>query len=176
MNIGEITRKMIESSRGNHRDINHFLKVCAYARAIGLAEGLEARTQRVLEIAAVLHDIACPLCREKYGQAAGHLQEVESPALLADFLADAGLTEAEYRRVVFLVSHHHTCEGVEGLDWRILLEADYLVNADEGNASAEAIRRARERVFRTPTGIALLESVFQDRLNAPEKGEAPYGY
>ena len=152
------------------------MKVYAYARTIGLAEGLDPETQRILEIAAVLHDIACPLCREKYGQAAGRLQEVESPALLAEFLTGAGLTEAEYKRVAFLVSHHHTWQGVEGADWQILLEADYLVNADEGNASQEALRQTRERLFRTPTGIALLESVYQKRLSGEEAREVPHGY
>ena len=32
----------------------------------------------ILEIAAIVHDIACPLCREKYGRADGYLQEQES--------------------------------------------------------------------------------------------------
>ena len=29
--------------------------------------------------------------------------------------------------------HHHTYSKVEGIDWRILLESDYLVNAYEGS-------------------------------------------
>lgn len=164
MQTGEFIRKMIDFYRGDRRDINHFLKVYAFAKAIGECEGLDARTQRILEIAAVVHDIACPLCREKYGSANGHLQEAESPALLADFLADMGLSDAERERIAFLVSHHHTYEGVDGPDWQILLEADYLVNADEGNAPAAAVRRMRAEVFRTPTGIALLDSACRRQL------------
>ena len=164
MNSGEYVRKMIDFYRGNRRDINHFLKVYGFARTIGECEGLDAATQRVLESAAIVHDIACPLCREKYGHADGKLQERESPALLADFLAGTGLSPAEEARIVFLVSHHHTYAGVDGPDWQILLEADYLVNADEGNAAAAAIGRMRDQVFRTATGKALLESVYRDAL------------
>lgn len=48
----------------------HFLKVHQYARLIGRLEHLEKREQDILEVAAIVHDIACPMCREKYGHCA----------------------------------------------------------------------------------------------------------
>lgn len=167
MNIAATTAKMIAFYRGNHHDINHFLKVHAYARTIGELEGLDPATQRTLELAAVIHDIACPLCREKYGSADGRKQELESPALVEAFLADLDVPEETARRVNFLVSHHHTYTGVDGPDYQILLEADYLVNADEGKQSPAAIRAARNRFFRTAAGTALLNSIyFPEESNA----------
>ena len=160
MNIAAATAKMIAFYRGNHHDINHFLKVHAYARTIGELEGLDPATQRTLELAAVIHDIACPLCREKYGSADGRKQELESPALVEAFLADLDVPEETARRVNFLVSHHHTYTGVDGPDYQILLEADYLVNADEGQASKEAIRNAEKQFFVTKTGKELLHSIY----------------
>ena len=65
MDIAEIVEKMIGLSDGNVEDINHFMKVWAYARTIGKKEWVEMRSQYILEAAAVIHDIACPLCREK---------------------------------------------------------------------------------------------------------------
>lgn len=65
MLISHIAQKMIRESHGNLHDINHFLKVYAYARTIGVSEGLDPAAQTVLEAAALLHDIACPLCRGK---------------------------------------------------------------------------------------------------------------
>ena len=62
-------------------------------------------------------------------------------------------------RVVYLVGHHHTYSEVDGIDYQILLEADYLVNADEANYSQEKIRGAMERLFKTATGTALLKSI-----------------
>ena len=44
------------------------------------------RSQYILEAAAVIHDIACPLCREKYGNADGKHQEAESEPLVRAFL------------------------------------------------------------------------------------------
>ena len=67
MTISEIMKKMILYSNGNTHDINHFMKVYGYAKMIGECEHLAAKEQKILEIAAILHDIACPLCREKYG-------------------------------------------------------------------------------------------------------------
>ena len=62
MQIEEIMKKMIDLAAGNHHDINHFMKVHSFARTIGRMEGLDEETQYVLEAAAIVHDIACPLC------------------------------------------------------------------------------------------------------------------
>ena len=58
------------------------------------------------------------------------------------------------------MGHHHTPDGVDGPDYQILLEADYLVNADEAGYPPENIRRTLHTLFRTPTGCALLRSVY----------------
>lgn len=51
---------MIEFYKGSRHDVNHFLKVWVMAKTIGELEGLDSRTQQVLELTAVIHDIACP--------------------------------------------------------------------------------------------------------------------
>ena len=53
MIVSTAIQKMIGFYRGNHHDINHFLKVWAMAKTIGELEGLDAHTQEVLELAAV---------------------------------------------------------------------------------------------------------------------------
>ncbi len=149
MNFGELTKKMIEFYNGNLHDINHFLKVYVYAKTIGECEGLDELTQMSVEAAAIVHDIACPLCREKYDHADGAHQEQEGPALAIQFLKGSGLPQACVGRVVYLVGHHHTPEKVDGPDYQILLEADYLVNGQTLNT-----------MFKTSTGKALLQSVY----------------
>ena len=160
MTISRILVKMIDYSAGNRKDIKHLMKVHSYARIIGKGEGLSEELQKITEIAAIVHDIACPLCRNKYGNTNGKYQEAEGPALTESFLADTGLTREEIARIAYLVGHHHTYEGVEGLDYQILLEADYLVNADESGYSRENILHMRDTVFQTKTGTALLESIY----------------
>ena len=153
-------KAMIEYSEGNLHDIAHFIKVHSFARTIGLLEGLDDLTQMTLEIAAIVHDIACPLCREKYGNTNGKHQQEEGMILAAEFLKDKGLEQDMIDRIVYLVGHHHTFTGVNGMDYQILLEADYLVNADESNYSAEGKKNFMEKVFRTETGKALMKEMY----------------
>lgn len=160
MIVSEITTKMIEYSKGNIHDINHFMKVYAYAKIIGECEELDKNTQTELEVSAIVHDIACPLCREKYGNTNGKYQEKEGEILVAEFLKDTGYSEEFINRVIFLVGHHHTFNDIIGLDYQILVEADYIVNADESNYSKANINNTMEKIFKTPTGIALLKSIY----------------
>lgn len=160
MIVSEITTKMIEYSKGNLHDINHFMKVYAYAKIIGECEKLDKNTQTALEVAAVVHDIACPLCREKYGNTNGKYQEKEGEILVTEFLKDTGYSEEFINRIIFLVGHHHTLKDITGLDYQILIEADYIVNADESNYSKAGINITMEKIFKTPTGITLLKSIY----------------
>ena len=160
MIVSTAIQKMIEFYKGNLHDINHFLKVWAMAKTIGEMEGLDAHAREVLELTAVVHDIACPLCRKKYGSASGRNQELESPPLVEAFFADLPADQSDVDRISWLVAHHHTYTNVDGLEHRILLEADFLVNADEGGSSRAAIEAFRTNVFRTAAGLKLLDSIY----------------
>lgn len=161
--IEEIEEAMILYTKGNKikHDVAHFLKVHQYARLIGKLEHLEKREQDILEVAAIVHDIACPMCREKYGHCAGNLQEKEGPVLVKEVLKDFSLDHAFVERVCYLVGHHHTYQDVDGLDYQILLEADFLVNADESNLKKEAIEKMKINVFKTKTGKELLNHIYE---------------
>ena len=160
MKIAAAIEKMTDFYKGNIHDIYHFLKVWAFAKNIGEAEGLDPKTQETLEMAAVVHDIACPLCRQKYGNANGKYQELESPPLVEDFFAGMPVERDMAERISWLVAHHHTYTHVDGLDYQILLEADFLVNADEGGLARAAIENMRQSVFRTGAGVRLLDSIY----------------
>ena len=164
MIVAAATQKMIDFYKGNIHDIDHFLKVWAMAKTIGELEALEPHTQEVLELAAVVHDIACPLCREKYGNTNGKNQERESPPLVEAFFKDLPVEQADVERISWLVAHHHTYTNVEGLDYQILLEADFLVNAGESCYARSVIDSFRQRVFRTSAGIQLLDSMYRSAL------------
>ena len=99
--------KMIDFYQGNLRDIEHFLKVWAYAKTIGEQESVDENTQGILELAAVVHDISCPLCREKYGNTNGKNQELESEPLVKEFFEGMPVSEQKVERIIWLVTHHH---------------------------------------------------------------------
>ena len=160
MTVSLAISKMIEFYNGNLSDISHFLKVWAFAKTIGEREQLPAQMQETLELAAVVHDIACPLCRRKYGNTNGKNQERESAPLVEAFFASMPAGGADTERVSWLVSHHHTNDDVDGPDHQILLEADFLVNADEGAYTRAAIEKARQHIFRTDTGTGFLDCMY----------------
>ena len=158
--VAQAVAKMVEFYNGNTHYVCHFIKVHSYAATIGRLEGLDEETLTTLELAAIVHDIAIPLCREKYGSADGKHQEQEGPALARKFMQELGVDEKRTQRVEYMVGHHHTYTNVDGVDMRILLEADFLVNADEGHCSREAIEDARKNFFRTAAGTRLLDSMY----------------
>ena len=160
MTIPQLTEKMIAFSKGDIHDIDHFMKVWGYAKTIGELEALDEGTQFTLELAALTHDIACPLCREKYGSSIWAKQEEEGGPMVRNFLADTALSPAIIDRVAYLVGHHHTLTGVEGADYQILIEADYMVNAAEKGLGKAEIAAFVAEHFRTKSGIALIKSVF----------------
>lgn len=160
MKIAEFMEKMIVFSKENLHDIDHFMKVWAYAKTIGELENIDDETQYILEIAALTHDIACPLCREKYGNTNGKYQEEEGAWLVKDFLADMGLTSVQIERVAYLVGHHHTFQRIDGLDYQILIEADFIVNAAESAYSKENIANFAETIMRTNSAKRITAEVF----------------
>lgn len=162
MIVSMTIEKMVAFSEGNLHDIDHFLKVWAMAKTIGELETLDGHTQEVLELSAVVHDIACPQCREKYGNTNGKNQERESPPLIEAFFADLPVSRSDVARISWLAAHHHTYTNVGGMDHQILLEADFLANAGESGCSRAAIENARRRVFRTGTGLRLLERMYPE--------------
>ena len=160
MTIAQIMEKMIAFSEGNIHDIDHLIRVWTYARTIGELEGLDTETQYILEVAAITHDIACPLCREKYGNTNGKYQEAEGAPMVAAFLSDTGMTAAQIEQVKFLVGHHHMFSDIEGADYQILVEADYIANASENGYDAKNIENFLNRIVKTSAGKKLIESIF----------------
>lgn len=158
--VNDILLKMIRESGKHLRDTAHLLKVYAFAKAIGEKELSDASSLALLETAAILHDIACPSLREKFGRADGRLQEAHSSPLVREFLSEFGLPEVFVNRVDEIISNHHTVNIDLGIEHAILLEADFLVNADEGRADSAQIETALNTFYQTETGKSLLKSMY----------------
>ena len=161
MTISQIINKMIVFSEGNIHDIDHFIRVWAYAKTIAELEQLDGETQYILEVAAITHDIACPLCREKYGNTNGKHQEEEGVPMAEAFLNDAGMSADQMERIKYLVGHHHTLSGIVGMDYQILVEADYIANASENGYDRKNIDSFLNRIVKTSTGKQLINSMFR---------------
>lgn len=157
----KLIEKMIEYYAGDPKRVQHFLKVYEFAKLIGESESLDEETMYVLRTAAIVHDIGIKISEEKYGSSNGKYQEKEGPAVAEPMLLALGYDEAVIDRVLFLIAHHHTYNKIEGLDYQILVEADFLVNLFEDGSSRKAAEKVRKNIFKTKTGIKYLENLFQ---------------
>lgn len=155
-----LTERMIEFDAGSPGRIQHFLKVHAFAKMIGEKEGLKGEALETLEAAALVHDIGIGPALEKYGSSNGPLQEKEGAPLAGKMLKETGFTEAQAERVRYLTGHHHTYSDIDGIDYQILVEADFLVNIYESQYSDEKRRNVFEHIFRTEYGKWLFTRQF----------------
>lgn len=158
--VHRVLEEMIRFDAGDPRRIQHFLKVWGFAKWIGENEGLDAQTQCILEVTALVHDIGIHPAEQKYGRCDGKLQEQEGPAPARQLLQALDADDALIDRVCYLVGHHHTYHEIQGLDYQILVEADFLVNLYEDGVSADAVQAALTRVFRTASGTQLCRQMF----------------
>ena len=151
---------MMEHEAPDAEGIQHLLKVHEFARLIGRMEGLPAGLQETLEAAAVVHDIGIHPARQKYGRSDGPLQEKEGPAPARALLSRLGWDPAVIERVAYLVGRHHTYTDIDGVDYQILVEADFLVNLFENDEPPQARQAVYRRVFRTESGKRLFRAMF----------------
>lgn len=152
--------EMFKFFAGNPQQIQHLVKVHSFSRLIGLGEKLDTETQEVLEIAAIVHDIGIKPSLEKYGSALGTQQELEGPPIAKEMLESLGYSQKIIDRVCFLVGHHHTYSDIDGLDYQILVEADFLVNIFEGKMSDSAAKATLKNIFKTASGIEYFRLMF----------------
>ncbi|SEP10786.1 HD domain-containing protein [Propionispora vibrioides] len=153
-------QKMITYFDGDTRRINHALKVYGFAKCIAENEGLPAPSLEIVELSAVLHDIGIKVSEAKYNSSAGPYQEKEGPAVAGELLADLKLPQPVWERIAYLIGHHHTYSAIDGQDFQILVEADFLVNIEEDRLTKPQIESIYHKYFKTPTGRALLSSMF----------------
>lgn len=158
--LDDLFMDMIAYYDGDPKRIQHFTKVHSYARLIGIGEELDDASLFILEAAAYTHDIGIRVAEEKYGRCDGKLQDQEGPIIAQKMLSQLGFENYIVERICFLIGHHHTYDNIDGLDYQILVEADFLVNLYEDDAGNRAIDKAYKRIFKTETGKKIFRLMF----------------
>lgn len=80
---------------------------------------------------AYLHDIGIHEAERRHGSSAGPFQEIEGPPIARRLLEELAAPPALVAAVERIVGLHHTPGGVDAPEFRILWDADALVNFDE---------------------------------------------
>lgn len=86
-----------------------------------------------------------------------HFCKVHSYAKL---IAETEHADDVSERVQYLIAHHHTYDNIDGMDYQILVEADFLVNIMEDNLSKEAAQHAYDSIFKTECGKKICREMF----------------
>lgn len=158
--LNKLFMEMVKYYSEDPARIQHFVKVHAFAKRIGEMEHLEERTLQILEAAAYVHDIGIRPALEKYGSCTGKLQEQEGPAVAEEMLEGLGFDQELIQRVCYLVGHHHTYANPDGMDYQILIEADFLVNLYEEQKDRQTASEVCEKIFRTDSGRQICKEMF----------------
>lgn len=151
---------MYEYMEGDIKRINHFMKVHGYAAVIGKVEGLDNRTQEILEATAYVHDIGIKNSEIKYGSSSGYYQQIEGPGEAEKLLKKVGYDDEFIERVKYLVSRHHKYANIDGIDCQILIEADFIVNTYEDEIKKETINDIYNKIFKTDAGKEIMRRLY----------------
>jgi len=143
----------------DQRRVDHALQVTRYAQE--LLAYIEADPVLTLT-SAYLHDIGIPEAERKHGSSAGKWQELEGPTVTRHLLAGLGAEPAFIEQVADIVGNHHTFCGVNSPEFRILWDADALVNfaALLPTKNAEQAESILKQHMVTEPGFQLARKIF----------------
>jgi len=151
---------MIEYYSGYPKQIQHFIKVEAFASMIAEKEAVDRESAICISILGYIHDIGIKLALKKYNSSNGKYQEELGKEPSYKMVIDKGFSEEMAKRVSYVVAHHHTFSNIDNIEYQILVEADALVNIYEDNIAQEQIQSIKSKVFKTKAGISLLNQIY----------------
>ena len=158
--IAKVALAMMQRNCGDTKRIEHTLKVYGYAQLLGIAESLNEKTLEILELTALLHDIGIHVAEKKYGKSTSHYQEKEGPPVAREILTSLDFEPETVDRVCFIISKHHTFTAVDGIDFQLLVEADFLVNSSEDHMNDNQITHFAKNIFKSESGFMYLKLLF----------------
>ena len=156
----KVLEKMIEYFGADTQRINHALKVYSFSGCIARSEMLSEEELLIIDVSAILHDIGIKEAEKKYNSCIGKYQEKEGPVVAQTLLSEFGFNNEVLDRIYFIIGNHHTYSKIDGIDFQILVEADFLVNIFEDKISMDAVKTIRKKYFKTQSGISILESMY----------------
>ena len=152
---GPLVSRLIQAVKrefgSDRKRLTHALAVLTHAKGI-LRE--ETGDPRVVQAAALLHDIGIQEAERKHGSAAARYQEIEGPPLARRILVEIGLDEATTEHVCRIVGSHHSAQDIDSPEFRVVWDADWLLNLPEEfpEHTADQLKPVVERLFKTEAG------------------------
>lgn len=114
----------------------------------------ESASPRVVLAASLLHDIGIVEAERKHGSSSAKYQEIEGPPIAKRIMQDLGLDVETVDHVCRIVGSHHSAKEIDTPEFRVVWDADWLVNIPEElqDADGETLQEKIDQIFRTGTG------------------------
>ena len=159
----KIAIEMKKYFKADFKRIGHATKVARYAERIGKLEG---GNLSVILAAAYLHDIGIHEAERKYQSTAAKYQEQEGPPIARSIMIKLGAKEELIDEVCDIVGHHHHPRPDETKNFKVLYDADLIVNLEEKQQESpidkQRLNEIFEKSFLTLPGRELAEEVFKE--------------
>ncbi|MDR1721451.1 MAG: HD domain-containing protein [Methanobrevibacter sp.] len=159
--FAKVIKEMIDFFGNDTRRIVHSLKVFSYTQTIAELEGIDEEQREIAIVVAILHDIGIKIAEEKYGSCTAKQQEEEGPIVAENILKQLNFSNKFIERVKYIIAHHHHPSESEDMDFRLIIEADYLVNLEEGDIPLKHLDNIIDKHFRTKTGKDIALTMFK---------------
>lgn len=155
----ELVDLMVRQFGDDTRRINHALNVLYYAEQISVNMKVD---HLVVGAAATLHDIGIQEAERKHGSSAGNYQELEGPPIARRIMQSVNITPEMIEHVCRIVGSHHSARDIDTPEFRVVWDADWLVNIPEEfpGYSREKLADLVDKVFKTESGRKLAENLF----------------
>lgn len=146
--------------KSDFKRIGHSAKVARYAeRLVHEEKGDPA----VALSAAYLHDIGSKQAETKHDSADAVFQEMEGPAVAREILTKLDAAPPLIDEVCDIVGHHHHPRPDETVNFKVVYDADRIVNLEEKNKKSpidpNRIRELVDSEFLTNSGRELARSI-----------------
>lgn len=154
-NLTFVRQKLINEMKKvfgrDEKRIKHALAVLDYAERIQAVEGGDPL---VVKAAGILHDIGIHEAERKHGSPAGKYQEIEGPPIAEEILKRHDIPQETIKHVCKIIANHHSAKDIDTKEFRILWDADRLVNIQEDfpDASTEKLEGIIDKTFKTAKG------------------------
>jgi putative nucleotidyltransferase with HDIG domain len=143
----------------DQKRIEHALAVLDYAEQI---QNVEGGDPLIVRAAAILHDIGIQEAERKYGSSAGKYQEIEGPPIAEEILKRFDISAEAVEHICRIIANHHSAKEIDTTEFRILWDADWLVNipTEFANASNEKLQEIIDKTFKTDEGRRIAAELF----------------
>lgn len=155
----KLIREMKNVFVSDKRRINHAIAVLDYAEQI---QPIEGGDPIIVRAAAILHDIGIQEAERKYGSPAGNYQEIEGPPIAREILKNYKLADETIEHICKIIANHHSARDIDTTEFRIVWDADWLVNIPDefGGTGKDKLARLINKIFKTKTGRQIATRLF----------------